>query len=184
MPNFYRGNYTQLWLTLRSDEILGLLDSDYLEDYNGVDGQISVVLPNNTIMPVLMADVPAETPLIPHDTFTGALELADLPNGHYTVRARVRDTLGNYTIIGAVANPIGNERIISLEFDIVAGFGIIISFGTLKLVGGVGFKVSLPSASFSFSTQAVETSFAALPVLDVAPSHTTFNVPLITEFGF
>lgn len=146
---FYRGQFSQLWLTLRSDEVLGMLDTDYIEDFNGVDGQISVLMPDNTRMPVLMSEVLSDTPDVPHDSFTGAIELADVPNGHYQVQGRVRDLTGNYTVIGTVANPIGNERVIALEFDIVPGFGIIVSFGTLKLTGGISFKTPVPHTTFS-----------------------------------
>ena len=149
MPTFYRGNFSQLWVTLRSDEVLGELSGDYLEDYFGNAGQVSLVLPDNTRVPLLMSEVVSDTPEIPHDSFTGVVELSGLANGHYAIQGRVRDVIGNYTIIGAVENPFGSERVISLEFDIVPGFGVMVMFGALKLTGAISFTVKFTRPIFS-----------------------------------
>ena len=41
MSTIYRGGMTTLWLTLQSNEALGVLDTDYMEDYFGAEGQVS-----------------------------------------------------------------------------------------------------------------------------------------------
>lgn len=139
MATFYRRTFEEFWLTLKSNEVLGLLDGNYLEDYFGVDGQVSLLHVNSGIrFPVQMLEVFSDTPNVAHDSFKGFRNLSDLPDGEYEVQARVKDTLGNYTIIGAVAAPFGNERIINLPFSIVDGVPVvpIISMGSLALQEG------------------------------------------------
>lgn len=180
MANFYRGNFSQLWITLRADETLGDLDGSYIEDYFGVPGQISLMLPDSSRMPVLMSELLSATPSTPHDVFTGAVDLNGLANGHYIVQGRVRDVLGNYSILSAIENPLGDERIIGLEFDIVPGFGVVISFGTLKLTGGVAFDVRPPARNNAFEAAVLNVSFQLGRIL----SGTTFTTILEREFSF
>lgn len=122
MPlQFNRTGYTELWLTLSSNEQLGILDSLYLEDYNGVDGQVSLLhVGTNTRYAVLMGGVPAATPAVPNDVFEGFMTLTGKPDGLYAVQGRCRDVLGNYTILGAVATPLGGERLMALEIDVLS----------------------------------------------------------------
>jgi len=137
---FARASYTQLWLKIRSDETLGILDSDYLEDYNGVDGQITLHhVATVTDYTVLMSHVPGETPTIPFDVFQGVYSpLADLPDGIYELRFRCRDVMGNYTIVNSVQNPFGGERILSLNLEIVPFlFGYIYQEGSVIARGGI-----------------------------------------------
>lgn len=125
MTTIYRGQFSTLWITLQANETLGLLDSGYLEDYYGNDGQVSLYhLETDTHYPILMTEQAAETPLIPHDVFRGQASLAGLPNGDFEVRGRCRDTSGNYSILGAVQSPIGGEQVLTLAFEVKAGQGL------------------------------------------------------------
>lgn len=132
---FNRDTYTSLWLTLRSDEPLGLLDSSYLEDETGLRGYLTIRHSSGQSWQMPMSELPTETPNIPHDVFTGSLPLSSLPNGDFQIRGRVRDLTGNHTILSSVANPIGDERLVVLEFLIAAGRGLISSIGALRLEG-------------------------------------------------
>ena len=121
----YRGAFATLWLTLQSNEQLGILDTDYLEDYAGADGQVSAHhIEGATDYPVLMIDQPGQTPGTPNDVFTGQIVLATLPDGYYEIRGRCRDIAGNYTILSSVQTPIGNEQVISMAFEIKDGAGL------------------------------------------------------------
>jgi hypothetical protein len=138
--NFYRSQYTELWITLSSDEVLGVLDSSYIEDYFGVDGQITLRHENGTPYTVLMNELSSETPNIPHDVFTGLADLDSIPDGNYYIEGRVRDVIGNYTILHAVENPLGSERVLNLQFKVVEGYvpsGYVVNLGPLKLMGGI-----------------------------------------------
>jgi hypothetical protein len=145
MPTFVRGFFTELWITLRSDETLGILDSDYLEDYFGVDGQISLLHESNVRYTIVMNEVAEETTNVPHDVFTGFLELDSIPNGHYIVQARVRDIANSYTILGEVENPLGTERIINLEFDVADGppSNTVVDIGSLSVMGSLSMEMKL-----------------------------------------
>ena len=125
ISQFSRANYQQVAITLSSNEILGLLSSDYLEDYSGNNGSISLFhVASSVRYPLLMTEVFVETPTIPHDVFRGYFVLAGKPDGLYWLQGRLRDVVGNYTVLGQVANPIGNERVLEIGIDIVPGFGI------------------------------------------------------------
>jgi hypothetical protein len=116
---FLRQNFSQLWITLSSNETLGLLDSDYLQDYFGVDGQITLYNTNTGIRyPVLMNELTSDTPDIPHDVFSGVVELDDISNGLYRIEGRVKDIVDHYTVLSEVETPIGDENIIELEIQV------------------------------------------------------------------
>lgn len=137
---FYRSEFTELWITLRSDEQLGLLDVDYLEDYYGTNGQITLYHPaSGQRFSVLMVEVPSDTPSIPHDSFVGYRLLSDLPDGNYEVQCRVRDRWGNYTIIGAFQGASGGERLIELALEIRPGFAhyLAVDLGAILFMGAV-----------------------------------------------
>ena len=135
ISQFQRANYGQIAITLSADETLGLLDSAYLQDYNGNDGQLSLFNEFTGIRyPVLMGEIPELTPEIPHDVFRGYFQITGRPNGLYWLQGRLRDVVGNYTVLGQVANPIGNERVLNIGIDVVPGFGISKSIA-IKLTG-------------------------------------------------
>jgi hypothetical protein len=137
---FSRSIFTELWITLSSNEQLGVLDSDYIEDYYEVDGQVSFYnVDTGTRVPILMNELtPDPTPSVAHDVFTGYITLSSIPNGVYQVQGRVRDILGNYTILSAVDTPLGGERLITLQFEVgEAPSGVVVIIGPLKLSGGV-----------------------------------------------
>lgn len=121
MSTFNRGNFTQLWIKLTSDEPLGVIATDYLEDYYGNDGFITLHhVASSTDYQLAMLPVPEDTPEIPNDVFQGVYSpLSDLADGFYELRFRCRDLVGNYTISNSVAAPVGNERIIVLALQLV-----------------------------------------------------------------
>lgn len=124
MSTIYRGTLDNLWIKLQSNETLGILDSGYLEDYFGNDGQVTLHhIPTGDNYPLVMAEVPTETPEVPHDAFRGMTSLGTLPNGAFEVRGRCRDLVGNYTVFGSVQSPYGGESVIELLFSILPGWG-------------------------------------------------------------
>lgn len=115
MAIFDRASFNTLVVELQSDEVLAILDTDYVEDYNGVDGQVTIYhIANNTSWAVAMS-------LIPTNLLKGQIALAGLPDGNYDVRGRVRDAFGNYSILTSFLNPTGGEDIILISFTIMSG---------------------------------------------------------------
>lgn len=124
MVTFYRGNYGKITIVIRSSKELGLLGTGYIEDYNGVEGQISLLhVETQTRFAVPVANQPAMTPGIANDYFLGTRQLSDLPNGAYQLQFRVKDMTGNYVISGAVASPLGTELLSTLELTVLPGMG-------------------------------------------------------------
>jgi hypothetical protein len=124
---FYRSSYSQIVIKLSSDETLGILDSGYLEDYGGNNGRVTLHHePTGVKYPLLMAELPSETPATEHDVFEGRFLLTGKPNGRYWIQGRVRDIAGNYTILGAIANPVGNERVLSLGIELLDNYAPVI----------------------------------------------------------
>lgn len=168
MQTFFKQNYSQMWVTLRSDETLGLLDSDYVEDFHGVDGQVSLW---NTVtderIPVLMnvvTGVDDPTPSIPFDVFTGVVDILDLPLGIYHIQGRVRDAFSHYTILSEVETPFGDERIIPLLIKVTES-DIIIDFpDVLKIQMGAEF-----SAPMVPSVNLLQTEINIAPVINGMP---------------
>ncbi len=104
MTTFYRGGFQELWLTLSSDEALGLLDTGYLQDWSGQDGSVSLLhLHTGQRFPVPMAPAPPDSAA----NFRGWVALEGLPSGSYAIQGRVRDLVGNITILGAFHAPDG-----------------------------------------------------------------------------
>ncbi len=152
---FQRRNFTELWIKIQSNEVLGILDSDYIEDYYGIDGQLTLYrIDTEERTPVMMNEVTDETVSIPHDVFTGFIDLTTTPNGEYRLEGRIRDLLGNYRVLSEVETPYGTEdvtdfviRISSME--IVVEYPGLISvqlgstFGTPLVLTGLftGLKV-------------------------------------------
>jgi hypothetical protein len=135
ISQFSRSNYIQLAITLSSNEALGILDSAYLEDYNGNDGILTLFHEaTGTRYPLLMTELPDETPSIEHDVFRGYFVLSSKPDGLYWLQGRIRDVAGNYTILGAVASPNGTEQILNVGIEILTGIGIVKTIW-LKLEG-------------------------------------------------
>lgn len=118
----YRTQGDDLEITLQSDEELGILDTGYVEDFDGVDGQVSLFhVLSSTRYPLVMNEVLAETPLVDHDVFLGTTPLAPLPDGIYQVQGRVRDVYFNYSILSDFSAPVGGENVVLLEFEIRDG---------------------------------------------------------------
>jgi hypothetical protein len=133
---FYRDQFAEINLTIRSDEPLGILDADYLENETGIDGYLTLIhVSSSQCWEIPMVTQPLETPSVPHDVFTGFQSTATLPNGVFEIRGRVRDIAGNYTILSSISNPNGNERIMPLRFEIRAGNGGQLTLGVLVIKG-------------------------------------------------
>jgi hypothetical protein len=150
-PVFYRGDFTLLWLTLSSNEALGVLDNSYLEDYSGTDGQVSLYhVETDTRQAVLLTEsVPDE--LTPHEVFTGFVDLTTLPDGTYRVEGRVRDVIGNYAILSEIAAPTGEERVEPLGFLVAEGRGVSFDYGPLLLFGGYAATLTSPAPTLTFA---------------------------------
>jgi hypothetical protein len=120
ISRFFRANHAQVAVTLSVNESLGTPDPDYLQDYDGNDGLISLFhAPSAIRYPLLMTEVLTETPDTPHDVFRGFFVLTGKPDGLYLLQGRLRDVVGNFTILGAIANPIGNEAIVDIGFEVL-----------------------------------------------------------------
>lgn len=93
---FNRAFYNELWFRLESDEMLGLLDSAYIEDFYGVDGQLILKNVNtgqeySVLMSRQLNGISS--------VFTGYINLNTIPNGDFVLTGRVVDVNGNYRIL-------------------------------------------------------------------------------------
>jgi len=143
MTTFFRGTFQELWLTLSSNEPLGILDTDYLEDWFGQDGRVSLLrLPAGQRFQVPMALAPSDSRV----NFKGWIGLSGLPNGTYSIQGRVRDLLGNVTILGGFHASSGLERILHLDFEIADAPVVspVVHLGPVILQGGARIFASLP----------------------------------------
>jgi len=122
---FPRGNHTNVLIWIKSNEALGILDTGYIEDYDGIDGYVTLKkISDGSRVSYPVVALPDETPGIDNDMFQITVPLSSLENTVYEVEGRVRDTVGNYTIFGEVSAPIGNEDQTTLTVQIVDGFSI------------------------------------------------------------
>jgi hypothetical protein len=148
MQIFRRQDFNQIWITLRSDEILGALDSSYIQDYFGNQGQITLYhLDTQVRTPIPMEEVIGQddpTPSIPHDVFTGYVDLNVVPDGNYKVEGLVRDISGNYTILSEIEVPQGSERIIDFELRITDE-RVVVLFPQSVINMGLIFSTPLPN---------------------------------------
>jgi hypothetical protein len=121
---FYRGSYQEIWITLESNESLGILDTQHLEDYYGVDGQVSLKnVTTGVRYPVLMNP---QSAIIPNTSFVGVYNLNSIPDGDYTLEGRVRDIVGNYTVLSDFYINTGSQTI-QYNLSIVAGHAPIVT---------------------------------------------------------
>lgn len=120
---FPRDNYTNMLLTIKSSEELGILDTEYIQDYDSIDGFFTLKRLSDGVRTSYPAvAVPDETPSVDNDVWRITVPLATITNGFYELEGRVRDLIGNHTIFGAVASPIGGERVTTLTLEVYAGF--------------------------------------------------------------
>jgi len=137
---FARGNFTSAQISIKASEELGLLDTDYVEDYDGVDGYMTLRrLSDDLRVSFPAVAVPAETPDVDNDVWRITVPLASVNNEPYELEGRVRDIIGNYTIFGSVATPIGGEDIESLSIQFIEGFALQYT----QLVGSVSVRAIL-----------------------------------------
>lgn len=130
---FDRENHDSLVVTLTANEPLGILDTDFVEDYFGVDGQVTIYNTSSLVRTALvMVAVPGETPGTPDDIFRGQKLLSLLPDGDYEIQGRVRDVVGNHVILGDFQTPTGGETTLVLSFSIESGADITFYLGAIS----------------------------------------------------
>jgi hypothetical protein len=165
---FYKSTFTDLYITLSSNEVLGVLDSSYVEDYFGTDGYISLLhVSSGQRFSVALGHLPLVTPTIPFDVFRGSIAMSSLPAGEYQIQGRVRDVIGNYSILSAISSPLGIEQTQVLTFTLI---------DTLAQIPGITINMSsrnLRLDAINFSLMGGLTvggsSLAPLPVIDIPP---------------
>lgn len=132
---FPRGAFTNMLLTIKSSEELGILDTDYVEDYDAVDGYMTLKrLSDSQRTSYPTVAVPDETPGIDNDVWRITVPLASIDNGFYELEGRVRDIVGNYTIFGSVALPYGGENYTTLTLEVVDGFAVQYTYQTSSVI--------------------------------------------------
>ncbi len=131
---FKKADFTEIWFKLESNEELGVLDTGYIEDYYGVNGQLTLEnISTNTEYIILMNE---SVDSVHKTIFIGYLDLRSLPNGDYILKGRVRDVIGNYTVLSRfhLLNS-GNIVPYSLTVTSSADYGSV-TIGGLTLSGG------------------------------------------------
>lgn len=134
---FNRGTFTEIWFRLASNEALGILDTDYIEDYYGVDGQLTLVhLETLSEYPILMSPT---VDAVQGNILAGFKLLAGLDDGNYVLKGRVRDVLGNYTILTDYIVPdLAHTVLFSLTISRASTYSAVTLNG-LTIMGGVTF---------------------------------------------
>lgn len=156
---FNRLQFSDLWITLDSNEILGQLDTHHVEDYYGVDGQLILVNSDTNVeYPILMNTANGDTSLV------GSIDLSTIPNGDYVVKGRVRDLVGNYTVLSDYVLP-NTGNVVNYTISIIQSptYGSV-TFNGMTLMGGVNVPVMLHNAPQSvslkvFSNESAQTLF-------------------------
>jgi hypothetical protein len=171
MLTFSRQNYSELWIRIIANESLGILQTDRVEDYFGVDGQLTLHnVTTDSRTPILMAEDVTATPSIAHDVFEGMVDLTTTPDGLYTVEGRVKDSLGNYRILSSVQSPLGDEDITLFEITITPAEVVVRlpkegqiveafsshSLSVMVVSGNMGISVQAVGKEFSVSTRSYE----------------------------
>lgn len=114
---FYRGSYSQAVITVQSNEVLGDLDTSFVEDYYGNDGQLSFYsLSAGTRSPFLVNWIDDT-----RTAFRGWLPLSIINDGVYELQGRVRDVVGNYTILSDYFDIAALGQKYTLAFEVAAG---------------------------------------------------------------
>lgn len=147
---FNRGSFTEIWFRLESNEALGILDTDYIEDYYGSDGQLTLFNTQTLAeYPVLMNPT---IDAISGDILTGYILLSSITDGEYTLKGRVRDVLGNYTILTDYYIP---DILNTVAYNITIENSMVyspVTFNGLRIMGGVTFKSLINSSSTLYTT--------------------------------
>lgn len=116
---FDRGQLTEIWLRLESGEALGVLQSGYIQDAYGTDGQVTLEhVSSGTRWAVMVVEDAAD--LGTHTVFQGHLPLSSIPDGSFRLHAKCRDPIGNYTAIGTVVDTSNISRFLVLGFTVVS----------------------------------------------------------------
>jgi hypothetical protein len=172
MPSlvFHRTGFDELWITITSNETLSVLDTAYVEDYFGVDGQLTLHnMTTDVRTPFVMTEDIDETPLTPHDVFIGVVDLTGLPDGTYRVEGRVRDILGNYRILSDFFDPLGTEDVTLYEILITPVSIVVLSPKQAQI-----FQVLKPEAD----VMQLETPYAAVQLIEL---HLSVGINLLEK---
>src|ERR1051326_2024791 len=171
MQLFLRQGYQEIWFRIQSNEVLGILDSDYVEDYYGVDGQLTLYNPStDSRTAILVNEVPSITPSIPHDVFEGYLDLTTLNDGVYRLEGRVKDVLDHYTVLSEVQSSFGTELVIPFEIKISSHQIAISAPFIVPLVEGVTVLSGLSiTKEVSPTMRTEQTTSSKIPAIEASP---------------
>ena len=156
---FYRGAFTTLHVLIRVSEPLALLETGFVEDFYGVDDQLTLYhLESRRRFELLMTNTP-------EGNLEGYYSLDALPNGVFEVQGRMKDALGNATIFNAVETP-GPGAVLPLRVSVLPGTPQTprVSEGPLFVAGGVSLGLPFTPARL---TRRVDLSAAPL---ELSPS--------------
>lgn len=141
LQTVYKRDYLDLYLT--SDEELGILDTSYIEDYYGTDGQLTLYCEGTGgEFEIVMAESEGGGEA-EHDYFTGTVSMWSMPASTYQVRGQVRDVQGNYTVLNSYYQMTG-QNIQELKFKILAMLAAI----RTTSIEAVAFVASLEAELF------------------------------------
>lgn len=93
---FFRSNFAQIAIAIQTNEALGLLQTDYIEDIDGIDGQLSIVSSTGVKRSFLVSVISNE---LSGCLLQGRINLSLIGDGFYSIQGYARDTLGNITAI-------------------------------------------------------------------------------------
>jgi hypothetical protein len=143
MHVIYRNGYTNLNLTIVSNETMGILDTERVEDYNGINGCLTLYHQSSGMSyQIAMSNEPSITPHIPFDVFRGSYLLSALPDGLYEVRGRMSDLAGNYAILSSFGSP-SSGTVFPLSFEIRPGYNKELSCNLFNLVISLSYNLKL-----------------------------------------
>lgn len=116
MNIFYREAYDQAVITIQSNEIIGSFDSSFVEDYYGIEGQLSLMRSSGLRSPLLVSWVDTD-----HTAIRAWIPLNTIANGVYELQGRVRDVVGNYTVFSDYFDMSASAQIYPLVFEVRSG---------------------------------------------------------------
>ena len=102
-------------ITLTSDTPLGVFDVYRVKDYNGAEGQLTLLGPDTVRRELVVSELSPVTLFA-----TGEVTTWDL--GTYELEALVRDLVDNRLIITRYHDPRGDEAVQPFSFDLTAPY--------------------------------------------------------------
>ena len=115
----YCNKITYAKLMVTASEELAVLDTDYIENKAGVDGQLTFVhVDSGQTFSIIMGLVDNQDG-ISNNYFEGLRAVSDMPLGDYQICGRVVDKGRNYLILSDFDSPNGEEDIQEVLFELV-----------------------------------------------------------------